>query len=257
MSTWTPKFEGSRYAETRDLDIREVAKLVRKDIKAAKKAGKLPKELKTSVRISRFAGGQSLDVRLSGIPALNPSYLCALARDPYNHSAVRYHIPRLLPAMTEAQKLIKGIVSAYNMDDSDSMTDYFCNRFYSDVEVDWKHRSAEREQHQPLVDLWEAWGEAERADVRGDDDALQAMQAVAVACDQYVVENGPCEQIDELNEYVRSALRPKPAPVAKPNPEPAPVVEAPRLVLVPAPVVEAPAPVAATVRDSWGGARAW
>jgi len=44
----------------RDLDVKDIAKLVRQDIKDAIKGGELPKG-KYGVRISRFAGGCSLD----------------------------------------------------------------------------------------------------------------------------------------------------------------------------------------------------
>jgi hypothetical protein len=88
---------GSKYEETKDLDIAEVAKLVRKDLAALK----LP--VKPSVRISRYSGGQSLDVHLK------------MERDP------------------ELAKKIRAILNSYNFDESDSQSDYFCVRFYGHV----------------------------------------------------------------------------------------------------------------------------
>lgn len=88
---------GSKYEETKDLDIAEVAKLVRKDLAALK----LP--VKPSVRISRYSGGQSLDVSVK------------MERNP------------------EVAKKIRAILDSYNFDESDSQSDYFCVRFYGHV----------------------------------------------------------------------------------------------------------------------------
>jgi hypothetical protein len=52
---------GSRYDP--DLDIAEIAKQIRKLIKDAIKAGYLPR-IKTSVRIKRYSGGESLNVNV-------------------------------------------------------------------------------------------------------------------------------------------------------------------------------------------------
>jgi len=53
---------GSKYSKNQDLAI--VARRIRKDIRAAVVAGNLPAELKTSVTISRYSGGQSLGVEI-------------------------------------------------------------------------------------------------------------------------------------------------------------------------------------------------
>jgi hypothetical protein len=92
---------GTKYEQTKDLDIAQIAKLVRQDIAAEVKAGLLPK-VKYSVRISRYSMGQSLDVTIG--------------------QADRSPIQR-----------IEAIVFAYNYDGSDSQTDYFDNRFYTHI----------------------------------------------------------------------------------------------------------------------------
>ena len=51
---------GDRY--NGKMDVADVAKLIRKDIREAKKAGELDKGLKTSVRIERFSMGQSITI---------------------------------------------------------------------------------------------------------------------------------------------------------------------------------------------------
>jgi hypothetical protein len=101
------KTVGTKYEATKDLDIAEVAKLVRKDLKEA-----YPR-YKFSVRIDRFSMGQSLDVVVSN---------SGLSR----HS----------DAANGLERKVKEIVDAYNFDDSDSMTDYFHVAFYSGVRVE-------------------------------------------------------------------------------------------------------------------------
>lgn len=127
---------GSKYAETQDLDIAEVAKLVRKDLKAAIKAGQLPTDAKFSVRIDRYSMGQSLDVRVTLLD--RPARVAI--DDPRSsvHNDPRYvdHPARL--ATTEAANItstITAIIAAYNYDDSDHTTDYYHVRFSADVTV--------------------------------------------------------------------------------------------------------------------------
>ncbi len=101
------KTVGAKYETTKDLDIAEIAKLVRKDLKEA-----YPR-YKFSVRIDRYSMGQSLDVVVS------------------NTDLVRHS-----DAADKLQHEVKEIVNAYNFDDSDSMTDYFHVAFYSGVRVE-------------------------------------------------------------------------------------------------------------------------
>jgi hypothetical protein len=101
------KTVGTKYETTKDLDVAEIAKLVRKDLKQA-----YPK-YKFSVRIDRYSMGQSL-----GVVASN--------------SGLSTHSD----AANELERKIKEIVDAYNFDDSDSMSDYFHVAFYSGVRVE-------------------------------------------------------------------------------------------------------------------------
>ena len=126
---------GPKYA--RRLDIAEIAKLVRWDIKDAIKKRELP-QAKYAVRISRFSGGCSLDVRVSelpdGFPLLNAERVQLEISDPHTiHST-----PRYTPEGTAMLKKLESIVGAYNYDRSHSQTDYFDVNFYSHVKVDWE-----------------------------------------------------------------------------------------------------------------------
>lgn len=133
---------GEKYETTQRLDIKEIAKLIRADIKAAQKSGELPTGLKTSVRIDRYAGGQSLDIRvtdLGGIPlyseigAKNIKETGSVAgedhRTPYHET--------IAPEAKKILETLKTIQGSYNRDNSDVMTDYFDVRFYGRVEVDY------------------------------------------------------------------------------------------------------------------------
>lgn len=144
--TYEMKFTGSKYRATKDMDIAAIAKLVRAEIKAAIKDGKLPAGMKTSVRIKRYSGGQSMDVDIKsfgpGHLALNPARVKWDAENPYGD---HHHAPQHRPAAAaRAIKMIDAMLSAYNFDDSDSMTDYFHVRFYGHATVDWEYDAEER-----------------------------------------------------------------------------------------------------------------
>lgn len=110
---------GSRWERGRD--IAEIAKDVRRDIKAAVKAGNLPADVKFSVRISRFSMGKSLDVRAT-LPD-RPARRAIETGYGYTHEAATIIA------------VVKSITDAYNYDASDSLTDYYNVEFYSDVIV--------------------------------------------------------------------------------------------------------------------------
>lgn len=123
----------------RGLDIAEIAKLVRKDLKA-----EFGKDNKFSVRISRFSGGQALDV----YPKKVNDDLCYTYEELYeenNLDHLRDYNPALYESLNELYqratflnketvKKIKSIVDNYNYNESDSYTDYFDVGFYSHVE---------------------------------------------------------------------------------------------------------------------------
>ena len=88
--------KGSKYQVTKDLDIVEIAKLVRKDIKV-----KLP-AIKTSTRVDKYSMGCSINVEILEAPIV-----------------LKQHYK------TE----IKKILDSYNYNNSDVMTDYFDYRF--------------------------------------------------------------------------------------------------------------------------------
>jgi hypothetical protein len=104
---------GKNFWETKDLDVADIAKRVRKDIKEAVSQGRLSDKARYSVRIRRFSGGQAIDLKATDVPD---------ERDwPFN-----------------TRRALKAIINSYNYDFSDSMVDYCSNRFYNITEVNGK-----------------------------------------------------------------------------------------------------------------------
>lgn len=120
---------GNRYEETKTMDIRDIAKLIRADIKAAIKAGTVPAEYKYSVRIRRFAGGSAIDVSIDGAPDMRAEYYTGYDEWFDKHPGTEW---RERPA-AKLVETIESIVRAYNRQDIDTMTDYFDVRFYAHV----------------------------------------------------------------------------------------------------------------------------
>jgi len=102
------KTVGSKYEQVKNMDIKDIAKLVRADLK------KVYPQYRFSVRIDRFAMGQRMDV------VIKDSEFERSGRTP------------------EARRLeneVLKIVDQYNYDDSDSMSDHFDVNFYTNVRV--------------------------------------------------------------------------------------------------------------------------
>ena len=107
---------GCKYWETRDLDIKEVAKLVRADIKEWVDRGSLPLQ-KYSVKIERYRGGQSINISTA-----NGTFKSKI--DPkrrFDAAQVRLDL--------------QYILDQYNYDGSHGMYDWSDVRFYTDVKL--------------------------------------------------------------------------------------------------------------------------
>ncbi len=127
---------GSKYAANKDLSTTEIAKLVRADIKAAVKSGKLPRAAKVSVKTDYYSMGSAIRVRVSGItPAFNPAWLVWTKKNPHLsfHSTPEAARERYSPLVVTTMATVEKIVASYNYDNSDSMTDYHDSNFHADV----------------------------------------------------------------------------------------------------------------------------
>lgn len=138
--------------ETGDLhtpgrDVADVAKQVRKDIRAAIKAGTLPEGLKVSVRISRFSMGQSIDATITALPStfqvLNPERVRIERENPIGFHGGE---ARLTAQASELLATIEGMIKRYGRFDVDTMTDYWNVSFYVSVDFDGDITRNERAQ---------------------------------------------------------------------------------------------------------------
>lgn len=134
---------GAKYEKW--LPSAELAKLIRADIKLARKLGRqpagpgevkvpdpigdAPASIKFSVRKEDYAGGRSIHITISGVPADWWIDKSDTYRPDYTWRAPG---PRLV-ALRDA---LKDITWAYNYDGSDSMVDYFHRNFYDHYRAD-------------------------------------------------------------------------------------------------------------------------
>lgn len=124
--------QGDNYTATRDLDIAEIAKLVRADIKSAQRAGALPTEATIRCRIERYSGGQSLRVEIDAMP--DTWTFNEPGREPDYANNIATHGGHT-PAAVAATRTVEKIIGSYNRDRSDSQADYHHVRFYSGVTI--------------------------------------------------------------------------------------------------------------------------
>lgn len=131
---------GAKYDHTHTMDIADIARQIREDIKVARKIAKLaaepgalatidvlanaPAQMKFGVRISRFSGGCALDIRVKNIPA---DWWTERTDD--RGDVGKFATPALKAVAAE----LRQIMDAYNHDGSDLLTDYFDVRFYGHV----------------------------------------------------------------------------------------------------------------------------
>lgn len=142
------EFKGEKYKEEGYVDVAEIAKRIRKQINAKKKAGEYPKDLKVSVRISRYSMGQSIGATITaGLPdGINPEYIKIyneeIARGETDWEAGRYasRVNYWAPEVAKIIEEIEDMGNTYRRDNSDAMSDYFDCNFYYNVNVDWQYR---------------------------------------------------------------------------------------------------------------------
>lgn len=123
-------------AQVRSLDITEIASLVRRDIAAAVKGGRLPK-IKTSIRIARFSGGQSLTITVSKVPdgfvvdnhVKREAWLTIAGNTSWSPGCPG----RYTPAAQGVLDTLEEISDQYNWDFSDSQSDHYDVNFYGHI----------------------------------------------------------------------------------------------------------------------------
>jgi len=142
------EYKGSKYDSLKSHDVKDIAKLIRKDIKEAVSRGDIPKG-KYSVTIDRFSGGSSIDIRVKGLDGenpLNPEYVKWWADNPNGYYGECPVDENLTPLGDKVIEALNSIMDAYKRDNSDMMSDYFDVNFYGHVAIDWEAEKAWKEE---------------------------------------------------------------------------------------------------------------
>ena len=122
------KFEGDNYRKTKGMILKEIAKLIRENLKKyTLKCKKLGFNIKLSVKTEYYSMGQSLHItiREANFKLKNKDFIG-------NYEGLEensIHTKRYY----KLKEVIDKIVDSYNYDGSDSQTDYFDVRFYHHV----------------------------------------------------------------------------------------------------------------------------
>jgi predicted transcriptional regulator with HTH domain len=109
---------GNKYNQVKDLDITDIAKLIRQDLKKFK-------DCKFSVSIKRYSGGKSLNVKLVECSNLNRF---KIFKSEYCDSRAVF--------IDEFDAELKSIINQYNFDRSNPQSDYFHVNFYEHLYID-------------------------------------------------------------------------------------------------------------------------
>lgn len=157
----TNETRGAKYDATQRLDTAEIAKRMRADIAEAIATGTLPKGIKVSVNIRRFAGGSAIDMRVRALPAgmvlHNVDWLRWNRDNPDAGYNLCPHRDCWSAEAGSALDRLKAIHSSYNRNNSDSMSDYFDVNYYGQAEFDYDlRRNAKAAEIASLPDLGEA-----------------------------------------------------------------------------------------------------
>ena len=75
---------GGKYDQTKDMEPKDVAKLIRKDVSMLKKAGGLPKGWKVSVKVNHYAWANGFDVTIKRPEGSAPMYRSIRPTDIYD-----------------------------------------------------------------------------------------------------------------------------------------------------------------------------
>lgn len=130
---WT-KTEGTLYRETISLDAREIASLIRSQIRQSSKEGLIPSDWKYSVRLRRFAGGQAIDVEIDLPKEIyemrwNAPFFYADPRERENMIGEWEPLGRLF----DTHVLIENITEAYNYYSAHAYEDGCAVRYFSQI----------------------------------------------------------------------------------------------------------------------------
>lgn len=121
-------WEGGKYRTNQNLSITEIAKEIRKELKAY-----FPKCI-FSVVCQKYSGGRSLHINLMHAP-FNPFINPESKSEQFNHYCSDKESKIFTPNAVTAMKTVTRIANAFNFDDSDGMIDYSHTNFYLHLSV--------------------------------------------------------------------------------------------------------------------------
>ncbi|MFF3256984.1 hypothetical protein ACFYWP_39790 [Actinacidiphila glaucinigra] len=141
---------GAKYEQVKGLSLTDIAKIIREDIKLARKVDQqmsspgavaiidaltplaaMPKQIKVSVRTDYFSGGGAIRVKVYNLP---DGWGFVRKRD--HRSGRDEWVPS--PAFQKVLDALKEIHGAYNYDGSDAQVDHFNVNYYGQVTWDWR-----------------------------------------------------------------------------------------------------------------------
>ncbi len=137
---------GPKYTQGAGLSLTDIAKLIRQDIKLARKIGlkaagdgalavpdpiaDAPAQIKFSVTREYYSGGGSIDIRIKNLP---DGWGWAMLPDPHRQGEL---CEQATPALKALAVELGVIHWAYNYDGSDFTTDLFIRRYAGGVEAE-------------------------------------------------------------------------------------------------------------------------
>jgi hypothetical protein len=125
------KKQGSKY--DREMTLNEIAKAVREDIKAAKKAGDLPRDIKVSVRGERSSMHWALNVEVKAcdsVQILNTEWVKFWMENGNRPTPRVCEVDRHTDKAKSILMTLEAITEVYNFDNSDPITDYYHVNFH-------------------------------------------------------------------------------------------------------------------------------
>jgi hypothetical protein len=151
-------YEGSKYVQGRS--TKEIARLIRQEIKKGISDGTYPKGLKVSVRYKSFSGGSSIDCDIVALPKgfrvysreTSGSMGEAGARPEDLLNSPGQYCSKYSSELAELRGKLKAMVQAYRRDDSDAMVDYFDVNFYGGYfELSWEIEKSLRDNKSDVI----------------------------------------------------------------------------------------------------------
>ena len=130
--------EGSKYQNHKDFSTKDIARLVRQEVRKTYPA---KMGYKISVQYDSFANWSSIDIRVKGVPfqLYNKEYAVLAMAGRWEEIQDK----RLGEYTQEGERFIKTlekIAGQYNYSDCDGMIDYFDVNYWSSVVIDWEAR---------------------------------------------------------------------------------------------------------------------